>query len=320
MMNARGSRYGWLWVLAAGIMTTVACGKTSEDPPGGGGNVAAIQTWDDFIEQLTSRYCQDIADCCSSQGFPTTDCESTLRARVTDDVASISSKLKVRLNGVAAAACIDAYAAVTHACTDHDLYANLEDTCEPMLEGTVALGGACTDSRECAPQAGGAALCSANVCVAAQRPAPLSSAPRGKVGSACARTCGHSPAETLCTGGDPTLGSCWLEDGVVCERGTCVAAPKAGEACGSEALCAREAHCDAGVCVNSLIGGACSDDFQCPPTARCDGIGRVCVPLKENGESCDASDDCLGGQCEEYRSRTWSVARASTCLGDYGSL
>lgn len=237
-------------------------------------------------------------------------------------VQSALANPKIHFAPVAAAACIDAYAAVTRACTDHDLYAKLEDTCEPMLEGTVALGGACAKDQECATPASGAADCSAGVCVAAQKPLDLRGTLRRRLGEACSATCRESVGTSCAPNeADLTLGVCWVDDGLTCQNGSCATAPKAGEACTSQVFCDREAHCDSsGVCVANLSGAACSGDFQCPSTERCDGILRVCVPLKQNGETCDVGDGCLGGQCEENRCRTWTVARASSCSGLYDSF
>jgi hypothetical protein len=34
-----------------------------------------------------------------------------------------------------------------------------------------------------------------------------------------------------------------------------------------------------------------------------------------NGEPCEASEQCLGGQCYEFHCRAWTVAGANSCLG-----
>lgn len=264
-------RCGWVGVLAASIAMTVACGKASDDPPGpsaaGSGSGLEIQTADDFIAQFVSNYCQSIADCCQRLGFPTTDCETTLRGQLDPQLQSSSSNPKLHFNAAVGVTCIKAYTAALRACTDHDLFAKLEDTCEPLFEGTVAVGEACAKNLECAAPAGGAASCSAGVCVAAQKP----NTSRRQLGESCAGTCLQSPRDTYCYvdgNADPKGGggSCWLEDGVACANGTCVAAPKAGEACTSQAFCARDAHCVSGVCVGNLSNGACSQDASvyCP--------------------------------------------------------
>lgn len=314
---------GRAWVLVASIATAVACGNTTDGPPGsssaGASSVGDTQTPDEFIQQFASNFCRSIADCCTRQGFATTDCETTLVDQLGPELRLSTSNPKIRFNAAAASACIDAYSVALRACTDQALFAKLDDACDPLLEGTVALGGQCGKSAECATPAGAAVSCDSGVCVVAQQPSNVLSAPHRNLGETCASTCDdRSPREISCSGegnADRNLGACWLQDGLVCASGTCVAAPKAGEACASSGLCARGTHCVSDVCVDSLSTGPCTQDSACLSPSICDDTLRMCISLKANGEACNASDECLGRQCEEHQCRTWSVARTASCLG-----
>jgi hypothetical protein len=323
MVNGyRVSGCGWLLSLLALMPTMAGCGKASDDPAEPAAPEAAaagnLRTVDEFAQRFGARYCQSIADCCSSRGFATNDCATTLETQLRALLQASATNPKIRFNPDGAAACINAYAAALSACTDHASFLQIDSACDRVLEGTIAVGGECGTSAECARPASGSVGCTSGVCVLGQSPVGLNDAPHRKLGEACAATCEGVPREQSCSGtsgADPTLGACWVDEGLVCSNGACVHAPKAGEACVSFGYCEGAAHCVNSVCAADLSDGPCQQDRECLAPAICDYTRKVCTPLKANGEPCEASNECQGGQCYQDRCRTWSVAEPGACRG-----
>ena len=318
MLNGFGrGRYGVVLCMTVGLGSAVGCGGATESPPPPS-TTSAPRSVEEFTERLASSYCQSIAACCSRQGFANTDCVTTFQAQLLPALQQSASNPKSHLNGEAAARCIDAYVAANSACTDHALFEKVEEPCEALFEGTTAIGAACGDSAECAPSDAGVADCSAGVCVLAHRPVDLSSGPRRKLGETCAGTCEGTAQNSNCdfpTSADPALGACWTEDGVHCDNGICATAASVGDTCTWFSDCDGMSHCVDGVCVADQSDGPCTRDNHCLGANRCDYTLERCVPLVANGEPCEASEQCLGGQCYEFQCRTWTVAGANSCLG-----
>jgi len=317
---------GWLSLLLAAVQTTVACGNATDDPklrPSNPGSAGAYgnspQTLAEFEQRFAESYCQSIAACCSRQGFASTACNTTLREQVRAQLQSSATNPKIHFNPDAGAACIDAYATALQACTDRASFTATDSACERVFEGTVPVGGECGRSAECAPPAHGSVSCTTGVCELGTNPSSARSAPHRQLGEACAGSCESSGGYATCSGSssglDPELGSCWLEDGLLCESDVCVRAPLAGEACSSWGYCASTAHCVNKVCIANQSSGPCTQDSECLQPTVCDDTLKTCHPRKANGEPCDTADECQGGQCHEDHCRTWTVADTGACLG-----
>jgi hypothetical protein len=310
----RWGRYGVLLCLTFGVGALVGCGGTSESPPGPS-TTSDPQTLDEFAQRFASSYCQSIAACCSNQGLATTDCESTLQAQVRAGFQEPGSSLDTHLRPEAAKRCIDAYTAALSACMDRALLQKTEVACDGLYEGTVPIGGQCQHSAECAER--DHVACSGGVCTTFRRPIDYGGQAHRKLGETCAVTCQGTADSFSC--GVPTIdadpSACWAEDGLYCDNGICATAPKTGEACASSS-CDGTSHCVNGVCVADTSDGPCALDSDCLGTTMCDFGRRTCVPLRADGEPCEAYDQCLGGQCEEGHCGTWTAARANRCLGN----
>jgi len=327
--------HGWIWLLLATLAATAGCANTTDSPtdPGGVGGQSstgaggtgtsqtssadAPQTIDDFAKRFADRYCQSIAACCSHQGFATTDCETTLLGQIRPQLQLTASKPKIHYNAQAAQGCIDAYAAALSACTDHELLSKTDDACDGVFEGTVPVGGACGTSQECAGADTGVS-CMTGVCVQGKQYVSPSSAAHRKLGQTCSGTCRGTSSNASCdgsVGADVTAGACWTQDDVVCTNGVCVAAPQVGQSCVSFGYCTATAHCQNSVCVADQSSGPCTTSEDCLAPSVCDYTLQMCVALKQNGEACDQSDQCAGGQCYEDHCRTWTVAQTDSCLG-----
>jgi len=315
--------YGWVSLLVAAL-TSVGCGGTTDrtpDPHGsaaGGTSTAAPQSVDEFTQRFASSYCQNIAGCCRGQGLATTDCESTLQQQLHAQLQISTTNPRIHFNAEAAGACIEAYAAALRTCTDATAFRHVSDVCDALLQGTVPIGGQCGKGGECAKPATGVVSCTSGVCTLGEAYVSLTDAPHRKLGETCMGTCESSPRETSCGGNpntDPKAGACWIEDGVVCANGVCVAAPRAGEFCASLSYCEAAAHCVSGTCVADQSSGACTQDNQCLAPTTCDRTLNMCAPLKADGVACDQYSECLGGECYEDHCRKWNIARAHSCLG-----
>jgi hypothetical protein len=118
-----------------------------------------------------------------------------------------------------------------------------------------------------------------------------------------ANACG--PGGCLC-GGAPACGS-----GAWCKTGSCTA-------------CNTNGHCGPG-CVNCGAGAVCKSDGSactgCNTDADCDGLhycsGGACVARKNQGGTCGADDQCVGGGsslfCTDGRCCTSSAASCNGC-------
>ncbi|HKO50036.1 MAG TPA: hypothetical protein VJV79_20035 [Polyangiaceae bacterium] len=313
--------FRWLLLLVAGIPATTGCGNASDDrgPSGASGSAGTPQTIDDFSQRFASRYCQSIAGCCSRQGFATTNCETTLREQLRAQLQLTTSNPKIHFDTAAAEGCINGYAAALSACTDQVLFDKMNDDCNLLFEGTVPLGEQCGRSSECARSDRGGTSCTTGVCVLTTNSIDLYNAPHRERGETCGGTCDGTRRNSSCevvNGADSGVGACWVEDGLACANGVCVPPAKVGEACVAIKHCEITAHCSGGVCVADTSSGRCSQNNQClPATSICDYTLMMCVPLKANGEACDTSDECLGGECYLDRCRAWTVAAPGACLG-----
>ena len=309
-------------VLSAGVF--FGCGGSSSSSgggPSGGGPSGPVQS-QEFGSVYASTFCSSIAGCCTSAGYPadTASCNSTLRPTVDALTKVYASKPKIRYDAAAAGACVEAYRVALSACTDQALYGQVNAICKGVFRGTVAPGGACSSTQECAPSTAGTATCDTGVCGLSD--GSISSEVHAKVGEACNATCSGDTNSYGCSGSSrmivPGAGNCWVEDGLYCgSSGLCEVAPKIGQPCGGYSYCEAAGHCDNGSCVADSASGPCSSTEACLAPSYCDSSAPThsCVPRKANAVACNSSDECSGGQCEQDHCRNWTVATASSCAG-----
>ena len=198
---------------------------------------------------------------------------------------------RIRYSPADAAACVAAIAAAP--CDGVDQVLLLTPACTALVTGTVAPGGACALTEECA-------------------------------GGTCdtTATCSGTCAEYLPAGADCTTSSVDCASGLLCDwngGGTCVppAPGRAGQPCGpGDLLCQPGLFCDGGICHAKLPAGAsclaasASDPYPCAPDTSCHANSYYsptraeCVPwvgaAAACGEwigSCGPGLNCVAGAC-----------------------
>jgi hypothetical protein len=158
-----------------------------------------------------------------------------------------------------AARCIDGVRAILARCS----YASTVkdeaiEACKGVFAGTVAPGGACQSSKDCAPSDMGPVECEVDRTAPPLPPMPICVVdPPGLAGEPCA---GPGP-------NDPTVAFPHLTcaDGLYCDATNhCLARAAQGAACMRVDECGADLSCEGGVCTALAdLGASCIDDFQC---------------------------------------------------------
>jgi len=198
---------------------------------------------------------------------------------------------KLIYDGAKAQACINSYNALS-SCNRKDVGNIAPDPdCHAIFTGTVAAGGACFLSAECA----GGGTCEP----------PLGSCAPDQC---CAGTC-LAATPTVALGGDCTAAASVCVSGTVCTVDltnggeTCQPFVGIGASCVysiNESVCASPLYCDSqsGVCKAPVAtGGPCdpsAGSLGCDIlTDRCDRMTSVCTPPLAVGAACDpAASNC----------------------------
>lgn len=317
-----GARAAALLVLLA-VCALVGCSDGSSKTNSGSTTMATRVAAEDFSAAFASAYCQ-IGPCCQkeSYAFSQTACEASITAFID---AGLNAKLAdpgVSFDETAASACVESYRKLVTACTDESLEQAADSACQAVYHGTVPEGGACLVDEACSPIRGAEyANCDHGLC---KRGADSIDAFHAGLGQPCRETCAEDSYGYGCStaGGlsDPpeVAASCYKSDGLYCTRAyVCAPLPKIGEAC-PESVCDVDSYCNGSVCVASGTTGPCPTYEACLSTSYCDDETLMCIPLKDDGSSCNgnsecASDHCNGGICQE-----WSIASQSGCAGSIG--
>lgn len=237
-------------------------------------------------------------------------------------VASINAG-RIQYDGKAAAACIEALAALGCNLTDPSDDA-APPVCVSAFRGSVAVGGSCFMDDDCVSgNCGGKACslpvdCCAGACVAEARvptiPAGGSCYPPGGSGNCADGTyCDNASAGSTCVTGivlgqpcDPVgVQSAGCQPPGTCRPsnnstlgGTCMPPPAEGETCDTNAAICNSSldYCDnTGTCVRKLaVGIPCPDRVGCVDYAVCSS--GTCISKKKPGEVCDGEqvDPCMG--------------------------
>jgi hypothetical protein len=261
-----------------------------------------------------------------------------------DTLSQDISSGKVIYDGVHARECLDRYNGVSSCARSALATLNLDMTCNnsSIFTGTVAAGGPCFFSEECA--AGGTCRKTDTTCTSVQ---------------CCPGTCLAMPTPVAVGGDCSAVGatcvsgsSCVFDSATTPATETCQKPGAAGAPCVSIASCANPLYCDtmSGTCKSPVAeGGACDpamgslgcDDGndRCDPTtmlctprlaprtacdptnsgcvsyAACDATTSTCVELPLAGASCDATNgpSCLGGTCDATTSICTLTPAAGAC-------
>lgn len=287
---------------------------------------------DDFSNAYVDAFCEGAVKCGSQPSVA--DCKASVALNNNSFLTLIDSAKSgsVKYNEDQAGACLDALKAPT--CTFEGLHS--EDACDGAFTGTIAQGGACVASAQCA---GGASceqtdencdrdeMCCPGTC----------GAPSVEV--AAGAPCGDNdicPANQYCkppaTGDIGTCTALLTSAGAACdsffacadpmicnlfaETPTCERPVATGETCDPDALIAcldNEDHCNAMMkCAAPLAdGAACESSSECALDSTCVGTCQQNVAL--GGTCSDSTADCLGSL--ECTSGTCQAAPAGmSCL------
>lgn len=270
---------------------------------------------DDFTNAYIDAYCEGAVKCGSQPS--TADCKASTSLETNTFLTLIESAKSgtVTYNEEQASACLDSFRART--CKFEGFHSE-NDPCDSMFTGTIAQGGACTISAQCA---GGAsceqtvqdcdrdAMCCPGTC----------GAPSVEV--AAGAMCGENdicPFNQYCklpaTGNVGTCTALISSPGAACddffscvnpmicnlfaEMPTCEMPVGTGETCNPDGIApcvVDQDHCDdvSMKCVGPLAdGAACEFSSECAPDSSCAG---TCQPNVAAGGACsETTADCLG--------------------------
>jgi hypothetical protein len=231
------------------------------------------------------------------------------QATIEQDIASG----KVRYDAARAGACIVRLEHFYGAGCTHSAQASahhaLGTTCDGVFAGTVAAGGACFFSEECADSGFCAPddstcfsflQCCAGTCVA--EPAPVAAGGDCSAGQSCA---GDNVCYAATSAGTPTC-TAPLAEGAACTEAIPCAAPTYCDLDPTTSMgtCRRPAA-SGGTC-NVAAGSASCDDLR----DDCDQTTAVCTRRIAAGASCTNGQSCVG-----YASCDGTTCVASAALG-----
>jgi hypothetical protein len=232
---------------------------------------------------------------------------------------------KVVYDGVAAEACLDAFAA--RSCNFSEVF-TIPPGCDRAVKGTLADGAACGSgnqciSRICAPASTTtcetATMCCPGTCAATR----VAEGGDCSGGHSCApgTYCDTSGTTPVCKKRGAVGAACTLllpcAENLQCAKatgateGTCATYPKRGEACGTGIIDCDDTRdaCDAAskTCVARVgVGGDCTaGPERCLVFTKCDATSLKCVAKSALGGACTTNSGCLSslvcvnGLCEE---------------------
>ncbi len=283
---------------------------------GGGGSTAG-----DLKEKYSDAICRYYVRCSVAPD------DATCRASLESDVAVSLSQLSDAINAGRAKyhadkadACFKVIGG--QSCSTQALSGMATQTaCENVVEGTIAVGGACLISGECVSQSCLKEKCSEACCmgVCGEKKAKQgeggpcqSSSDCVAGGFYCSRTgTGPGVCRARVAVGQPCPDTSGCVQGAFCAgtsptMRTCQSYPKDGESCAMWPVCDNPASfCDSPVRVcktRSKVGEPCSSANQCVSFATC--VNNICVRRPLPGEACAAVDAgaiagprCLTGTC-----------------------
>lgn len=266
--------------------------------------------------------------------------ESFLSASSCTDVVAAVNGGSVQYDATQASACINTFTGLS--C---DSYSSMDDACGSVFTGTVAPGGACNDSVECAGQG---STCDERSgcpgsCIAAVGLNGDCSAVGCRAGLTCQSRSGTStcqapvPAGQSCTYAPCVSGTKCLSDGnggLVCRT-----LPGPGQSCAQTLMCAAGCYCNSTqICSAKQTSGSCSNSGQCALPYWCVGsvgsetcqllsVGAVCTPGQNQcglGMYCGSNNTCVewphaGGDCGALASGEYADCLDSWCVITTGS-
>jgi hypothetical protein len=311
-MMSRLASIAWAGPLAAALaLPSVGCASSPNDP-----SPIALA---DFPARSMSITCAEDVQCGIYPDDPT--CEASTMLNTSQLLADIDKGI-VLYDGVSAYSCLYGITTtLSPTCRISEQAGPQPPSCANVFLGTVAEGGACVSSNECASQecdltgCGGTACC-AGTCVTSGR----SLAGTVAVGASCSSRsdcvagafCDVGGTMHLCTAQKGPGEACQLSeeclDGTACilpaggaGAPVCAKPPAEGEACGGTSSCdLLRDFCDPATmkCTPRIaIGGTCvTGGDSCVLYAACSAGSRTCVARGRAGDPCTLTSlPCLGG-------------------------
>jgi hypothetical protein len=287
----------------------------------------------DFAQKQLDARCTRLVRCGAFESASA--CGAYFHLYPDQSLAAAVAGGEIRYDGVAAAECVSALAAVT--CDDTARAARVPPSaCDQALVGEVKVGDACAFDLECAsgrcthPSPCDPAACCAGSCTTVVPVAigaacnvdgdcvggaycgtDLACHALGRTGDSCLgdTQCDYGfgcvtptfpgTCQVLGAPSGPCPGNRCADAGTVCVSGSCIAAAFAGAACPTGTECSPFEPCNttSGQCASLPdINMQCTG--RCEGDAWCDTTLAQCEPLLANGAACDTDHDCASGFCQ----------------------
>jgi hypothetical protein len=320
---------------AAGASGGSGGGGSGGNATGGGSGTGGPIPFAQYESLALAAGCQNEVRCGEYPDVATCLSSEQVLPHYYDTLGADIASGKIVYDATAARGCVDLWS--TLPCTRTVTFLN--DPCDSVFTGTVAVGGACFFHEECASNNCqidytncGRADCCPGICVAA--PTVVGA------GGDC------TPSNVTCATGT----TCLLDANGV--TATCQVTPVVGDPCGGTAIpCQYPLYCDptSGTCkVGVDTGVACDPNANglgcievadvcepstsictrlpgpgqpCDPTdgglcliyATCDTKTGTCVALPVTGQSCIDNPACLDGICDDTTSTCVLTPTAGAC-------
>lgn len=239
---------------------------------------------DDFQEKLGEAFCKNAVECQNAPDLASCQAALQLHSRFFETLVAKAKAKVITYDSDLASQCIDNFA--TAGCAFSGFHSDPEDPCADMFVGTVATGGACTISLECA---------NGGICEATDPNCDSDV-------TCCPGTCMAVPTVPL--GGNCSTASC--ETGYCLSTNDTCTAPiaTAGAPCTDFDACANPMYCDvfatSPTCVTPAARGATCDPNMLLPCIDsrdyCDAISKKCTANVAVGQTCGGTNeaDCVG--------------------------
>jgi hypothetical protein len=298
--------------LAVAVLVLSGCLMTA---CGGSGGGSGTLTLDQYAARAAQVVCDLWIRCGTIPDRASCDTFVDL-AQAKADIASG----KTTFDGTVAAMCLDTFA--DWDCKLSTIFAPRDLSCQQVSKGTVADGGLCNLSSQCASGLCKTPLacdrdttCCEGTCTPAAVPVGEGGACTGTTtvcerglfcdATAAAPTCAKRVAlGATCATTSACLESLFCKRAAGATAGTCAPYPKRGEPCADSILACDDSldFCDpmTKTCLARLaVGTDCTAaPAGCVGYARCDGGTHKCRKKATAGEACVDETDCMGGQLD----------------------
>ena len=263
-------------------------------PSCGGGDPADSSAFAD-------QYCDLINDCCAQAKLSTDG--TTCRAWIA--IAAGSGKYDAASGG----ACIKAVTAAKQSADFCTAGTGINSAaCSTVFQsgGSVAPGGTCSKSSDCAASSAGAVTCFEVYSSSGETRTCMVLMIGGVGDKPCVGTKDGSTyfeSWSSTQGAAPATGFlCDRAGGSACDHATttCMTLKNLGDDCNESGQCMSSAYCDFATskCVARLaVGAACASFSDCVSGAYCDSAASKCAATADVGAACTSSEQCGSGSC-----------------------